>query len=221
MTAENNLDGSLPLELSFLSSLSVLDLPGNSLKGDLVPMPATLTFVDLEMNRMRGSSFDALAGLRNLEIVHLSTNGFTGIIPSDIGEWSALKELWFADNRFQGATIPSEIGKLENLKTLFLYNAQIGGSIPSEIGNMDLEEFLANNNQLSKEIPPEFYNNKGLTLLRLDSNSLSGTISSLIGNLVDLTDVFLSNNTLSGTLPVTLLRLTSLGKFVSTTILPI
>ena len=205
------MDGSLPPGLTCLSALETLDVNGNALKGSLVQMPSTLTFLDVESNRMTGAPFESLKDLRNLEQVHLSSNGFTGNIPTEVGQWSALEELWIANNRFQGATIPSEIGNLENLETLFLYNARIGGSIPSEIGNLDLAEFLANNNELSSEIPEEFWDNDGLTLLRLDSNSFSGSISTKIGNLVGLTDLFLSNNTFSSNLPATLLRLTSLG----------
>ena len=210
---ENDLDGALPAELISLSSLSVFDVPGNDIKGALVDMPLTLTFLDVEANRMTGDPFAALGGDRGntLEQVHLSSNFFNGDIPTEIGEWISLTELWMANNRFTGATIPTEIGNLENLETLFLYDARLGGTLPTELGTLDLTEFLANNNQFNGPIPEEFWDNSRLTLLRLDNNQLTGSISSRLGELEGLTDLFLSNNTFTSSLPVTMLRLTSLG----------
>ena len=207
------MDGALPPELISLSSLSVFDIPGNDIKGSLVEMPLSLAFLDVEANRMTGDPFAALGGDRGdtLEQVHLSSNLFDGSIPTGIGDWTSLTELWLANTRFTGAIIPTEIGNLKNLETFFVYGAGLGGNLPSELGTMDLTEFLANNNEFSGPIPEEFWNNDRLTLLRLDENQLTGSISSRLGELEGLTDLFLSKNNLSGSLPVTLLRLTSLG----------
>lgn len=53
-------------------------------------------------------------GLRNVVNFRASLNNFRGSIPSEIGEWGELRNLWFAQNEITG-TIPSEIGNCDNM----------------------------------------------------------------------------------------------------------
>ena len=51
-------------------------------------------------------------------------------------------------------SIPSELGNLDNLDTLSLYDNQLSESIPSELGNLDNLEYLyLGGNQLSGCVP--------------------------------------------------------------------
>ena len=83
----------------------------------------------------------------NLEILILDGNGFTGTIPSEIGNLTALKELGLAniwDNGGLTDPIPFEIGNMYDLEYLNLSNNQFS-TIPSEIGNLsELKEIGIN-----------------------------------------------------------------------------
>lgn len=78
-------------------------------------MPSSLSFLDVERNALRGSPFGSLLALTGLRQLHISSNAFSGAIPPGIGELSSLEELWIANNQFGGSSLPSEVGKLENL----------------------------------------------------------------------------------------------------------
>ena len=53
--------------------------------------------------------------------LELSSLGLKGEIPKEIGKLINLKELWLSFNELTGE-IPKEIGKLINLQYLFLYS---------------------------------------------------------------------------------------------------
>ena len=105
-----------------------------------------------------------------------------------IGEWSRVSTdgdgrvtgLWLDGNQLSGS-VPSELGNLDNLRTLSLSDNQLSGSIPSELGN------LAN-----------------LGVLWLDVNQLSGSIPLELGNLANLYSLYLGDNELSGSIPLEL-----------------
>ena len=60
-------------------------------------------------------------GLKNVVNFRASLNNFRGTIPVEIGLWTKLQNLWFADNEITG-TIPAEIGNLVDMgKSLRLY----------------------------------------------------------------------------------------------------
>jgi len=64
--------------------------------------------------------------------IDLSENGFTGQIPSSIGELSLLRELYLSHNVLTG-NIPSEIGNLKWAQKISMSFNNIKGTIPSEI----------------------------------------------------------------------------------------
>lgn len=111
------MDGVLPPEIVYLTSLTSFDVSVNSIRGELVELPPSLTFLDVEGNQMNGSPFASILQMPELKQLHISSNAFTGEIPTDLGALESLEEIWLANNQFNGATIPSEIGNLENLGT--------------------------------------------------------------------------------------------------------
>ena len=61
----------------------------------------------------------------------------------------------YHNNQLTGE-IPKEIGKLMNLRRLYLYKNQLTGEIPKEIGKLiNLNELDLNKNKLTGEIPKE------------------------------------------------------------------
>jgi surface protein len=141
-------------------------------------------------------------------------NNLVGTIPSELGNLGNLITLFLHYNQLSGA-IPSELGNLGNLTYLSLYNNQLSGTIPSELGNLgNLSSLYLYNNQLSGAIPSELGNLGNLSSLYLYNNQLSGAIPPELGNLGNLTRLLLFSNQLSGAIPPELGNLGNLTNLV-------
>ena len=162
---ENNLTGTIPTELSSLSSLRDLRLFDNQLTGS----------IPLE-----------LGNLSDLEQLSLGGNQLTGGIPSELGSLSKLQYLSLHNNALTGA-IPTELGNLSNLKSLHLFNNSLTGNIPVELGNLtNLERMSLRDNALTGAIPAELGNLSNLQSLFLFHNSLTDPLPRSLMNLTAL-----------------------------------
>ena len=142
--------------------------------------------------------------------LHLSANGLTGPIPSDLGDLTSLGELNLGFNRLTGP-IPPELGNLTRLTRLSIYGNDLTGPIPPELGNLTrLADLLLNSNGLTGPIPPELGDLTSLRELHLYSNDLTGPIPPELGNLTRLTRLSIYGNGLTGPIPPELGDLTSL-----------
>ncbi len=107
-----NLRGFIPPGLGNLSNLRKIDLSGNQLS----------RAIPLE-----------LGNLGELEVLNLSNNG-----------WFLTTEEWDLDldgRRGLSGKIPKELGRLTNLRFLYLDRNELTGTIPSKLGNLgQLEE---------------------------------------------------------------------------------
>ncbi|KAL3783278.1 hypothetical protein ACHAW5_010270 [Stephanodiscus triporus] len=213
----NNMVGEIPPEIGVLVYMESYISFFNAQSG---PIPTTLGLLklletfDVESNNMEGDLFQpeyiGLDGLTNIVNFRASINNFGGTIPSDIGLWTRLQNLWFAENEITG-TIPSEVGYLVDMEAFLFYTNQISGTIPTEIGNLDKLYWLdMESNQIDGTIPEELYSNLALETLVLKNNSLTGTISELVGNLNMLTSFWVSFNEITGTIPTGFNNLLSL-----------
>ncbi|ESR40312.1 hypothetical protein CICLE_v10024863mg [Citrus x clementina] len=98
-------------------------------------------------------------------------------------------------------TIPSRLGNLSSLQSLFLHSNQFSGSIPFSIFNIHTLKLLSfGDNQLSG-IPSALSNCTYLRILRLSYNDFAGGIPKEIGNLTKLEELYLSFNGLQGEIP--------------------
>ncbi|KAK3423743.1 hypothetical protein EUGRSUZ_H00945 [Eucalyptus grandis] len=108
--------------------------------------------------------------------------------------------------------IPSSLGNLSKLATLYVYNNSLSSCIPLEMGNMtNLEVLHMDTNLLTGPIPSTLGNLTKLTELHLFANELSGSIPLELGNLCAMLDLALSENQLTSTIPFSLGNLTNLG----------
>ncbi|MCP4699861.1 MAG: hypothetical protein GY862_23865 [Gammaproteobacteria bacterium] len=192
-----NLSGSIPVELGNLANLTFIYLPTNQLSGS-IPVElgnlTNLTYLDLYDNQLSGSIPVELGNLTNLTFLGLDSNQLSGSIPVELGNLTNLRYLYLSDNQLSGS-IPVELGNLTNLTYLYLYNNQLSGSIPVELGNLtNLTSLHLYSNQLSGSIPVELGNLTNLTRLYLRNNQLSGSIPVELGNLTNLTVLTLGNN---------------------------
>ncbi len=212
----NQLTGSIPKELGSLANLQVLNLVDNQLTGSIPMELGTLTnleILELTSNQLTGGIPVEFGSLTTLTDLFLGSNQLTGSIPPELGNLTGLITLSLIDNKLTGA-IPPEVGNLANLIFLFLGLNQLTGSIPEELGSLtNLQVLSLIDNQLTGSIPEELGSLTNLNWLNLRENQLTGQVPPELGTLTTLTDLFLSANPLNGTLPLSFVNLSMLDLF--------
>ena len=142
--------------------------------------------------------------------LNLNENNLRGEIPSELGRLSELRQLQLYDNQLSGV-IPSEMGRLGRLELLGLSSNSLVGTLPSTLGDLaELQGLYLGFNQLTGPIPRELGNLGKLRKLSLTSNQLEGIIPREIGNLSRLEILNISENRLSGRIPPELAALSNL-----------
>ena len=142
--------------------------------------------------------------------IELEESGLTGTIPTQLGNLDGLIFLSLWDNQLTGA-IPSQLGSLSNLTGLWLSGNQLTGSVPSQLSNLSSLEVLdLESNQLSGQLPTDLGDLSALKDLWLGDNLLSGPIPTELGNLSDLEALGLNDNQFTGEIPQSFTGLTSL-----------
>ncbi len=134
----------------------------------------------------------------------LHDNGLSGSIPSSLGRLENLEALYLSGNGLSGS-IPSSLGDLANLEELYLQDNGLSGSIPSSLGGLEnLIELYLWSNRLTGSIPTSLGNLANLDSLDLGDNGLTGSIPSPLANLARLRLLSLWGNGLSGPIPSSL-----------------
>jgi len=84
-------------------------------------------------------------------------------------------------------TIPAEIGALDGLTKLYLYDNQICGHLPSEIGRLtSLKELHLSYNRLEGPLPAKLGALTALNLVYLHNNNFTGEVPSTLANLTNI-----------------------------------
>lgn len=227
----NNLVGTLPVELSQLTSMTYLESIGNPIIGTIPPEWQKLTAlktVVLAFNQLVGTLPSWMPqAWSNVEFLYLSNNMFTGTIPQEFSEfqnlsvlalddntltgntdviWNSIESLeyvYLEDNDFTG-TLPSLLSSLNyGLVNLDVSSNRLIGSIPSDIFRLNHLEILdLHGNSFDSTIPWDIpENNDRLKFLAIHKNKLEGTLPSTIANLRRLSHLDITSNKLTGTIP--------------------
>ena len=158
--SENNLNGTIPEEIGYLTQLYWLALDRNHLTGEIPKSFSNLVnlgFISLISNNLSGKLDVIIDNMTKLEYLWLSENAFSGEIPSSICNLTNLQSLELSTNALTG-NIPPEIGNLTQLRDLSLAQNKLTGSIPESLRDLtNLELLWLVDNQLSGEVPESFY----------------------------------------------------------------
>ncbi|XP_020242531.1 probable LRR receptor-like serine/threonine-protein kinase At3g47570 [Asparagus officinalis] len=211
----NELDGILPYTVGNLSrTLTYLDVEDNNELAGTIPLEIItlhgLQYLSLYSNRIYGSIPQELGRLTKLDTLYLDSNSLSGSIPDSLGNITGLEKLTLFANRLS-STIPETIWSLTFLYELGLSQNLLTGSLPLALWNMQgLYVFDVSLNQLSGNLPspPKYLE---INVLDLSNNSFEGHIPQSFGDLINLDVLNLSCNKLSGVIPESLVNLRHLS----------
>lgn len=195
----NELKG-LPTSLGQLVSLQTLNLSWNGIR----KLPADLDglkqlqVLDISSNEIRRLP-ESLCKIRTLEVFKASHNDIVEL-PASIGQLTGLLELDLSNNRL--SALPETIGGLQSLQNIDLSSNTIS-VLPPTFGQLrQLVKFSCVDNKIVY-VPQEMGALCSLRELQLQKNNIVGSIPASFGAIQNLTICNLSNNKLDG-LPNTL-----------------
>ncbi|KAF3434344.1 hypothetical protein FNV43_RR25447 [Rhamnella rubrinervis] len=205
----NRLKGPLPRALGNCRNLEILDL-GNNMINDTFP-PWLESLPKLRVLILRSNKFHGSLGspkvrfpFRELRIMDLSNNNFSGLLPTKYFE------------HFLAMMLDEHVDKLRYMGD-DLYQDSV--SVTMKGLEMELEHILNiftaidfSRNNFDGEIPKSLGNLKSLKGLNLSHNKISGHIPTSLGNLTNLEWLDLSSNYLSGEIPMKLTEMNFLSK---------
>ena len=172
--------------------------------------PKRVTELRLQSLGLKGIIPTQIGDLTALEILDLRDNQLTGAIPTQIEKLTALTKLHLRDNQLTGS-IPTQVGRLTALTFLNLRGNQLDGSIPTQVENLaSLTNVNLSFNRLTGNIPTQFGDLAALERISLGSNSLTGGIPTQLGSLASLRELHLPWNQLTGSIPTQLGNLANL-----------
>ncbi|XVF03678.1 hypothetical protein REPUB_Repub05bG0014200 [Reevesia pubescens] len=188
--------------------LEVIDLSSNLIHGDLPIPPWTTTILLISNNSLIGDISSLICNASSLEILDLSHNNLSGIIPQCFGNLSkSLSFLNLQMNKFRGI-IPPTFAEGCHLSNLNLNGNQLQGPLPPSIINCKgLEVLDLANNKINDTFPHWLGSLPLLQVLVLRSNQLHGSIQDISSSSFSKIQIFdLSSNYFTGPLPVRYIR---------------
>ncbi|TYI06600.1 hypothetical protein ES332_A10G169500v1 [Gossypium tomentosum] len=190
-------------------------LSNNSLSGKIIPaiyrLISSLEALYLDGNKFEGDISDfSTTSSKNLQVLDLSSNHFSGKLPRWLWNHTDLWVLDLSKNHFEGL-IPMELCNLVSLEFLDLSLNHLSGTIPSCSNLKMMKHVHLANNRLSGTLSKALCNSSSLVTLDFSENNLTGRIPGWISTLPALSVLLLKANQFHGEFPLHLCRLQSLS----------
>jgi kinase len=134
-----------------LKKMKYLGLSMNYFTGNLVVdgfAAVSLKWIDLSDTKLTGAIPDFFGSLKNLTLLILSNNSFSGVLPPELGKHSpGLWWIWVNDNELTGS-IPEGLCDGGQLEIFGASSNQLNGSIPPSLANCTtLQKLVLRSNQ--------------------------------------------------------------------------
>ncbi|XP_004296181.1 PREDICTED: receptor-like protein 2 [Fragaria vesca subsp. vesca] len=212
-------DGDHMADFDGFQNLRILALRGCELTGQIpiwLSKLKKLEILDMSLNRITGSVPTWLGTSPTLSSINLGSNLISGQIPKElctlpmlVSEQAAAQldhgylELPFYASQAMPAASILQFNSLSFYPpSILLGNNSISGNIPTEIGKLQLLHILdLSANQVSGNIPDQISNLNNLETLDLSMNHLSGEIPASLALLSFLSSLNVSYNNLEGEIP--------------------
>ncbi|XP_027333677.1 probable inactive receptor kinase At5g10020 [Abrus precatorius] len=206
--SQNKLEG--PIGIITSVTLRKLNLSSNQLSGPLPLRVGHCASIDLSNNTLSGNVSRIRYWGNYVEVVQLSTNSLTGMLPNETSQFLRLTALKVSGNSLEGF-LPPVLGTYPELKEIDLSLNQLSGFVlPSFFTSTKLTNLNLSNNKFSGSIPFQFEppngplvsaENFSLVFLDLSHNNLSGILPSNMSKLHNLAYLNLCSNKLEGNIP--------------------
>ncbi|KAK1404153.1 receptor protein kinase TMK1 [Heracleum sosnowskyi] len=211
-----NLQGTLPPNLSELSELERLELQWNNISGPLPTLSglSLLQVLMLSNNQFSSVPVDFFNKLNSLQSVEMDNNPFSAWeIPETLRNASALQNFSANSANITGK-IPDFLGPDEfpGLVNLHLAFNSLEGELPLSFSGSEIESFWVNGQKGSGKLGGRVDVLQNMTSLKeiwLHSNSFSGPFPDL-SELKALESLSIRDNSFSGPVPLSLVNLESL-----------
>ncbi|KAK9152302.1 hypothetical protein Syun_010611 [Stephania yunnanensis] len=205
--SNNLLFGVLPPNL-LTNSISHLDLSYNNFSGDFSALQfgrcPKLILLHLSHNGLSGIGFPpSLINCQSLEMLDVSHNALQHKIPSFLGSLKNLKVLSLAKNQFSGE-IPAELGRTcGSIRVLDLSGNTLQGGLPwTFVSCSSLQTLNLGSNQLSGDFLITVVSTlRGLVNLYVPFNNITGVVPKSLTNCSQLQVLDLSSNGFNGSVP--------------------
>ncbi|CAH2033972.1 unnamed protein product, partial [Thlaspi arvense] len=180
----SGLSGTLPPDLKNLTSLTIFEVMGNKLTGEI----------------------PSLSGLSSLVRVYLHDNGFTSIDPDFFTGLSSLQDVSIGNNPLAPWEIPPSLKDATSLANFAAGNCGFSGRIPDSLWGPtfpSLKVLVLSGNSLQGELPMGFADSPVQILMlngQQGNEKLNGSIS-IVQKMTSLTNISLQGNGFSGPIP--------------------
>ncbi|KAL5096637.1 hypothetical protein RYX36_000964 [Vicia faba] len=199
---DNNLSGKFPFGFGKLTSLVRFVASTNQLEGDLSELKSlkNLQILYLFQNKFSGEIPQELGDFKSLTDLSLCQNKLTGFLPQKLDSWVGIKRIDVSDNLLFGP-IPPHLCNNNQITYMSLLNNSFTGSIPENYANCTaLVHFRVSTNSLSGVVPSGIWGLPNMEVFDLGRNQFEGSISPDIGKAKSLSQLFLYDNNFSGKL---------------------
>ena len=214
---DNNLNGTIPKELTALSYLEKLKLSKNRNLQGTVPFNFFFS-ADVSSSLLpTESQYPLSPKLKELDLSHTS---LSGTLPNTmLDNLDELEKMDLSYSRLSG-TLLDRMFRLPSLRVLNLQDNSFEGTIPEFKATdgsspLELQECWLDNNQLIGRVPASLYDTPtNLSVLSLSENFLTGTLPGRkITNLSHLRVLNVDDNLFRGKIPTEIGILDSLRRF--------